>query len=700
MSQNVNNRFEQIVPFLSPNEIQTLPSQSEKTTYSRLTSPKVILILLISLTLIAFVSYLPVLNNHFVNWDDPEAIQGNAHLHHIDFKWMFTTFILGNWIPLNWFSLTLDYQLGGLNPKIYHIHNLILHTLNSIWVFLIALKIFNINYSQHGNKSSSMTTPLTSFLAALLFAIHPLHVESVAWATERKDVLCGFFFLACLWTYLIYGSGTYYSTRKWLTTLVLFILALLSKPMAITLPFILLLLDFWPLDRINREGFRPLLKEKSPFFVISCLSVIITIVAQSHAKALWAGDKLPLDFRLTNACHSLILYISKIFSPIHLSTFYPLPSPPRAFTFSNLTSCVLVVLLTALAFGCRKSRPYITAGWIYYVVTLLPVLGIIQVGGQAAADRYAYLPSLGPLLLLAIGMTALLDYKTKGLIAMCVFLAVGLGQSTYRQASLWKDSVTLWENVVQQQGGDSCIAHSNLANAYQNVGRPEDALREYDEAIFIEPSSATPHNGKGVVLAARNLNEAAEAEFKTAVSLEPSNDLAHFNLWLLYDRLGRRDDAVHEMQEATRLNPANPAYDNFIGISYGYQNRHDLAVPSFQKALAADPNNADYLANLATAYQHLGRYDRAIHLYLLAIHINPTDPVYRLNLGNTYLLNGMNPKAIETLHQAENLMHNDKSIFKKLGEAYQKIGDLKNSSKYFNLAKTSVARQYEKIDQK
>ena len=647
---------------------------------------KLLVALSIAILLLAFASYLPLFHNQFVNWDDPESIQGNTYLHRFNFKWMWTTFLLGNWIPLNWFSLTLDYQLGGLNPWVYHIHNLLLHALNSIWVFFITLRVLGLARPSNGAKPFSPLAPLSAFLTALLFAVLPLHVESVAWATERKDVLCGFFFLACLWVYLGYGASEVRSRRGFLAAFILFILALLSKPMAITMPAVLLILDFWPLGRLKSEKLSSLLVEKVPFFAVSLLSALVTVMAQAHAKAVWSSAKLPFDFRIANACHSIVLYALKTLSPLGLSTFYPLPTAPRAWTITNIVSIALVVALTVLAYRCRKSWPFITAAWLFYVVTLLPVLGIIQVGGQAAADRYAYLPSLSLLMLLALVISKLLEDKPKWIACACVVLGIGMGHATYRQASLWKDSVTLWENVVSRQSEDSCVARSNLANAYQNAGRSDDALREYDQAISIDPSSATPHDGKGTVLASKGLNEAAETEFKTAIALDPSRDVSHFSLWILYDRMGRRDDSAHEMQEASRLRPSNPTYDNFLGISYGNQGRTDLAIQSFQKALAKDPGNPDFLANLATTYQRTGQYDQAVSFYTRAIAVNPTNATYRLNLGNTYMLMGMNQEAIAALHQAEILQPGEKSILQKNGEAYKKSGNPDKAAEYFNRA--------------
>ena len=285
--------------------------------------------------------YLPVLKNNFVNWDDAEVIQENIHIRYLNLDslhWMFTTFLSGNWIPLTWLSFAVDYRLGGLNPLIYHLDNLVLHGLNTLVVFFLSLKLLGRMPRQEtfGAGQGILNWKwMAAFLTAILFGLHPIHTKSVAWATERKDLLSGFFFFTSLWVYLDYAANK--KNSSYLICLGLFLLALLSKPMAVTLPLVLLLLDFYPLERLSGQWTKRVL-EKIPFWAASLLSGWITIIAQSQSKAFSAMDKLPMLFRISNAFHSVDFYLAKMFIPLDLAAFYPLPPDQNIFSIPYLAS--------------------------------------------------------------------------------------------------------------------------------------------------------------------------------------------------------------------------------------------------------------------------------------------------------------------------------------------------------------------------
>ena len=514
----------------------------------------------LALFLAVLLAYLPVLHNGFVNWDDPEAIKENPYIRDFSLpslQWMFTTFHTGNWIPLTWLSLALDYQIGGLNPVVYHLDNLLLHGLNTVLVFFLSFQILGVAWKNRDPAVQGLSkgrSLAAAALAALLFGLHPIHVESVAWATERKDVLCGFFYLLSLLAYLRWAGAAAGRNGKAALCLGLFVLAAMAKPMAITLPVAMLVLDYWPLGRLP-ASWREALREKIPFFLAALVFTGLAVTAQAQWNAISPEGDSGLPFRAMNAFHSLAFYLWKMILPVHLHPYYPLVPGAGAFSLPNLLAASAVLLVSWACFSARRIRPYWAAAWLYYLATLAPVLGLLQVGGQAAADRYTYLPSLGPCLLL--GTWVVLSLRKNILLGFlfCFLIAGGLGALTWRQAGLWKDSVTLWENAAKANPGVSQLIHSNLANAYRSAGRPGDAVSEYDQAIAIGPPRAYPHDGKGVALLDKGLTEEAIREFQQAVALDPADLPAHRHLFLLYQKLGRNQEAMEEYQEAARLVP-------------------------------------------------------------------------------------------------------------------------------------------------
>jgi len=460
---------------------------------------------------------------------------------------------------------------------------------------------------------------------------------------------------------------------KYYFCLVLFTFALMSKPMAVTLPVVLLILDIWPLGRWAGDRAK-ILMEKIPFFVLSLLSGWITIEAQARSSAFMAMEKLSIGFRLINAFHSVIFYILKIIIPVDLAAYYPLPFEQRVNSPDYLAAVVLAALFSWACFYYRKERPYLAGAWCFYLATLAPVLGILQVGSQAAADRYAYLPSLGILMLFSAGLSKLLDRQRSAMLGVSSVLILFLGYLTIQQLHTWRDSVALWENVVKVSPRVSEVAYGNLANAYRDAHRSEEALKAYDEAIAIGPPHAYPHDGKGTVLLELGRTQEAIAEFKTAAALDARYASPHRNLWFAYERLGMHSEALAEAQEAVRVDPDfAEAYSN-LGISYGSSGKYEEAISAFKRALLIDAGNAQYLVNLATTYQRSGKYDEAIDLYKRAILLDPNRPVYFLNLGNTYLLKGMFLEAAEILEQAARLQPGNPGIYQKLAEVYEKSG--------------------------
>lgn len=442
-----------------------------------------------------------------------------------------------------------------------------------------------------------------AFLTALFFGLHPLHVESVAWVSERKDLLCGFFFLLSLLSYLEYSAGVS-AKRAWLygACVVFFVLALMAKPMAVSLPFILLILDAWPLRRITGDIPKRFL-EKVPFLAISILSGLLTIMVQSRSGAMTAIEKLSLSFRVMNAFHSLAFYLCKMLVPMDLTALYPALSKENPFKVENMASVLLVLLALLACFLNRKKFPFLMAAYLYYGITLAPVLGVLQFGYQASADRYTYLPSLAPFMLTAALAAIVLSNRVKLLGILAAILALGLGVGTYRQSGFWKDSVSLWENVLRVNPDNLENAYTDLAGAYERAGRVDDSLKTYDRVLEKNPSNVLGHNGRGIILGKTGHLQEAEKEFKIAADLNPRFDIPHLNLWYIDYKSGRLKESLQEALTAARINPNLTKTYDMAGLSYEALKSYPEAVQAFQKALSLEPNNELVARHLSAAYQ-------------------------------------------------------------------------------------------------
>jgi tetratricopeptide (TPR) repeat protein len=622
---------------------------------------------------LSFLVYLPALKNNFVNWDDPYIILKNVHIRSLDpssLWWMFTSFYQGFWMPLTWFSLALDYRWGGLEPGTYHFHNLVLHALNTGLVFFLSLKIIDAarGKSNPGEiRGKTDWTVTAAFGTALLFALHPIHAETVAWATGRKDLLCGLFFLSSLLVYLAYVQPPGRKAWKYWACLLLFFLALLSKPMAVTLPLVLLLLDGWPLGRFQNERFR-VLREKIPFFILAFGAGVLTVLAESQVGALAGLGRVPLDLRILNAFHSLAFYLWKMAVPLDLAAFYPAVTGPGVFSPGNLASVFLVILAGWACFYYRHKRPFLAAAGLFYVMTLAPVLGIVQIGGHAAADRYTYLPSLAPFLLLASFAASVFAGRSRLKMFLAAVLFAVLASATVRQAGVWKDSITLWENSIKSH--PSAEAYSNLGDAYWKAGRKDDALLAYDRAIALDEFIANPHNGKGIAFLKAGQLEQAAREFKTAMALNPHDAVAHCSLGDVDWRAGRRDDAISEYDRAIALDASFASPHDGKGIAFLKTGQLEQAAREFRTAIALNAQDAVAHCNLGVViYAQNGKPESALEEIQKGIRIDPAIVSAYGNLGRIYMAMGNFEEAIKAFQKARSLEPGNPVYARDLAEA-------------------------------
>lgn len=601
-------------------------------------------------TLITFIVYLPALENGFVNWDDDLYVYANHDIRSISpvfFKWSFTAVVASLWHPLTLFSLGLDYAIWGINPFGYHLTNNIFHAINTGIVFLLAINLIkygsDLDISLHVTKYKGESYLLkdkniftAAFVTAFLFGIHPLHVESVAWISERKDVLCAFFFLAALLTYLKYTSADTKRRRVgyYAFCLILFIMALMSKPMAVSLPFVLLILDFYPFKRLSVEKklkyVHWIFLEKIPFFLLSIASSIITLFAHSTSGALKGIEIYSLKMRVFNAILAYMVYIIKMVFPFNLAPFYPTSNLHLEyisfFTIKYVWSCIILSLITIFFIWLSKKNKLFLTIWLYYIITLLPVIGIVKVGEQSMADRYSYLPSLGLYILIGLGIGNLFERYSKNryrhlATSIALFFIFGmLLHKTVKQISIWHDSITLWSYEVKLFP-NAAIAYLNRGLAYDGLGKHDQAIRDYNKCIELDQNFAKAYSNRGIIYSRLGDYWSAIKDFDNALMRDPLYENAYFNRGLTYVYLDDYDQAIKDYNMAIKLNPQNPKnYNNRGKINFMLGNYQD-AIADYNIAIKLNPQDARIYFNLGLVYSQVGNVEQAIINYNKAANL-------------------------------------------------------------------------------
>ena len=515
-----------------------------------------------------------VRNFDFVNYDDPTYVTGNLNIQTITLqsvKWAFTTGYYGNWNPLTWFSYMLDWQLFGSNPAGFHLTNLFFHIANTLLLFLVLKQMTNTIWQ-------------SAFVAAL-FALHPLHVEAVAWVSCRKDILSTFFWILTMWAYLQYAKQP--SIWRYLLVLLFFVMGIMAKPMLVTLPFVLLLLDYWPLERKISSR---LLLEKIPFIILAAAFSVIAFFTQRGLGSLTTFTKFSLKFRIYNALISYVEYIEKLFRPNRLAAFYPHPFTNVSVLYAVI-SAVFLLVVTIFVLRFAKNHRYLVTGWFWYLGTLVPVIGLIQVGSFAMADRYTYITLTGLFIIIAWGLPELLVKLPQRKIILGVSMVIvltALGICAGWQTSYWKNSITLFSHASQVTQ-NNYLACYNLGAAYDKLGCPGEAIGAYQQAIRISPDLAEPH----------------------------------YNLGIAYGKIGRLPEAIDAYQQAIRINPNSvDAYLN-LGNAYGKLSRRQDAIDAYRQAIKIKPDYASAHCNLGFAYLAIGDKKSALAEFDILKSLNP-----------------------------------------------------------------------------
>jgi protein O-mannosyl-transferase len=566
------------------------------------------------LALTTLLVYLPVARQGFSIFDDDDYVTANrfvqSGLTWAGVEWAFTTWRASNWHPLTWFSHMTDCQLFGLNPGAHHVVNALFHAANAALLFALLFRLTGGLWP--------------GVFVAALFAWHPLRVESVAWVSERKDVLSTFFALLALRAYVAYVSHKPEGrTRLYLLSLLLFALGLMAKPMVVTLPFVMLLLDYWPLGRFPGATLRRLVLEKWPFFLLAAASGVVTFLAQHRGGMVVPLEEMPAAYRLENVPLAYLRYLLKIFWPVHLAIFYPLPraiSPATVFAAG-----AILVVVTALVWAGRKGGPHGLVGWLWFLGTLVPVIGLVQVGRAAMADRYTYFPSIGVFLALAFaGRAAIGRFRLPPpAVALAAILVLGsCVVLTERQLHYWRDDESLFSHAVNVTR-DNEPAHLCLGQVYEMEGRQIEAVVEYRTALKLNPGRVKTYNSLALLLARSGRTDEALAELRRAQQLFPGDAVTRDTLANLLADTGHPDEALIEFRAAVRLDPGSATLRNNLGALLVELGRFDEAMDHYAAAARADPadGRAPYLTGKALLKQ--GRDAESIPFLRQALQIDP-----------------------------------------------------------------------------
>jgi tetratricopeptide (TPR) repeat protein len=629
------------------------------------------------LTLVTAGVYGQVWNFGFINYDDPLYVTDNAVVQRgftwEGIRWAFTALAAANWHPLTWLSHMLDVSLFGLEPGFHHLVNLLFHLLNTSLLFLVL-------------KTATGACWRSAFVAAL-FALHPLHVESVAWIAERKDVLSTFFGLLAIGAYCRYTQRP--GWRKFLPVAIFFSLGLMAKPMLVTLPLVLLLMDFWPLGRLKpslpkassapapagerkkskKKKQQPpttasvksagtgsphlaIVTEKIPLILLSALSSLITLYAQQQGGAVSAVDAYPLGTRIANALASYFLYLVKMVWPANLAVYYPFVKDVPV--WQALAGALLLIAVTFAAVRTARRFPYLLFGWLWYLITLLPVIGIVKVGEAAMADRYTYIALIGPFVAVSWGVYELAARWTRGKEAMAaagLMVVTALAAATFVQAGTWKNSATLFRHALTVTE-NNFMAHTNLAVALIDEARLDEALPHLETATKIRPDFPNARFNLGVIRMRQGKDDEAMGHFKAALHIDPGFARASHYAGLLHLQRGESAEAVLYFQRALAGGGPDPQVFAALADALAMSSRYEEALSFYGKALVLRPDAVEVRYNAARILIAMGRVDEAIGHLREAVRIKPDYARAHNNLGSALLMQKRLDEAVYHFQEA------------------------------------------------
>jgi tetratricopeptide (TPR) repeat protein len=625
------------------------------------------------LMLVTVAVYGPATSFQFLNTDDGLLFSENPHvragLTAESFKWAWTSVVTGNWHPITMLSFLLDCQLFGVKPWWPHLVNVLLHAANTVLLFGLLQRMTRATWR--------------SAMVAALFALHPLHVESVAWMAERKDVLSTFFWFLTTWAYLRYTQNHF---KYYALSLLFFALGLMSKPMLVTLPFTLLLLDYWPLERM-KQGWR-LLWEKVPFLAMSAVMCVVTFLAQKESGAMPLSGSLSVGNRIGNALISYMRYAEKMFWPRHLTGLCLLGVDAGQWRWwEALLAALLLVAASALVLWQWRRRPYLAMGWFWYLGTLVPVIGLVQVGGQAMADRYTYVPLIGLFVMVVWGgwetaerlqWAKAVPVAAAGSLAACAALTV-------HQEFFWKNEKAYNERLVEVSP-HNYIGLRDLGICWLEEKRTNEAISNFQYAIQLNPTYAGAHQSLGIVL--QRLGNTGEAirQFQEAIRFRAHYAEAYDGLGTAFDTMGRFDEAVRQYREAIRSNPDDARIHYNLAGSLHREGQIDEALKELQQAIRLQPDCAEAYNNVGAILEEKGQPDQAIRQYQEAVRLQPESAQFHFNLGVVLNATGHLDEGISEFEKAIQLRPDFTQARNNLGIGLGRKGRLEEAVSQFREA--------------
>jgi len=621
------------------------------------------ILICLALAILTVITFRPLKDSDFINFDDDVYVYENAYvqsgLNWNSIRRTFSSELEDKsvfWHPVTWLSLMLDYQIFGLNPHGFHLINLLFHVINTVLLFLIFHRM-------------TKTLWQSAFVAAL-FAIHPLHVESAAWITERKDILSTFFWMLTMGAYGYYVESPGF--RRYFLILLFFVLGLMAKPMLVTLPFVLLLMDYWPLRRLKRAAkgsveaqkqvnpeykwtlIYPPLLEKVPLFALAILSSIVTYIAVKKAGTIQSIEAIPLSVRIGNAFVSYITYISKMIWPSNLALFYP--HPGLLPSWQVLGSASLIIAITLAAIWMARRFPYLAVGWFWYTGTLIPVIGLVQNGSQARADRYTYIPLIGLFIMVAWGFPELLKqwrYRKEALVTLSALSILCFCIITWTQVGYWQDTKTIMEHTLAVTR-NNFAAHLSLGHYLMQQSSYEEAITHYCEASRIDPKNPEPYNSIGTIMFKSGRYDDALRYYKKSIKIQP-NYLAYYNLGSLFGTMKRNDEAIQAYQKALEIKPDGVEAHADLGWDLYYQGRMAEAEKHLKIALQKNPQLAEHQVILAFILIRQKEFDKASQHLRLAVQYKPDLYQAHYILGQIAMAQGDYNQAIKHYQDAINI---------------------------------------------
>jgi tetratricopeptide (TPR) repeat protein len=647
------------------------------------------------LVLVTLALFGQVGRHDFIHYDDPEYVTENPHisggLSLEAVRWAFSTGYAGNWHPVTWISHMVDISLFGQRSSAHHLMNVAYHLANVVLLF---------------SALTLMTGSLwSSAFAAAIFALHPLQVESVAWVAERKNLLSTLFLLLTLVCYLRYVR---HKSRRWyLLAIGSFCLGLMSKPMIVTLPFCLLLLDYWPLGRWTRKASlvspgnpqKPkkqvredlshggLIREKIPFLILSVTSIVVTYVVQSRERAVIGFEEFPIFMRFVNATVSYVTYLHQFLWPKGLAVFYPYPSifVPWQIFFNFF----ILLAITILVIRGAARHPYLPVGWFWFFGTLVPVIGLVQVGMQSMADRYMYVPMIGLSILAAWAVPDLLrhvQFGRKGALVIAAGAALGgCLVTTWMQLQHWKNTSTLFTHALDVTVGNY-VAHSAIGTEFGRQGRIEEAVTHYSEAVRLWPGYFVVHNNLGILLAQRGRTHEAIDHYLASLRLNPRSAETHVNLGSALLELGETEKALEHYREAVRLNPNSAEAYNGMGIAQTNLGQRQEAISSLTQAVGLQPESTGFWFNLGIAYGRAGQSNEAIRCFEKSLQLGPKNAQTHYNLGVALAIAGRTSDAIAHFQEAVQIKPDYADAYNNLGTIFATQGLMEQAIANFSAA--------------